>query len=88
MKRSGLDYVQYLKMYVYEKLGRVCPKKSWGILFPYPLFQEAYSDFDLSDASKENYFILGHEHDGIPHEILKAHLDRCMRIPRAKKCAV
>ena len=25
--------------------------------------------------------LFGHEHDGIPHNILKDHLDECVRIP-------
>ena len=85
MKRSGLDYVQYLKMYVYENWEEFVQKNPGEYYFLTRYSKKAYSDFDLSDASKENYFILGHEHDGIPHEILKAHLDRCMRIPMSEE---
>ena len=85
MKRSGLDYVQYLKMYVYEDWEEFVRKNPEEYYWLTRYSKRAYSDFDLSDASQENYFILGHEHDGIPHEILKPHLDRCMRIPMSEE---
>lgn len=81
MKRSGLDYVKYLNMHVYENWEEFVAKNPGEYYFLTRYSKRCYSDFDFSDATKEQYFILGHEHDGIPHEILKQYLDRCMRIP-------
>lgn len=81
VKRSGLDYVKYLNMYVYENWEEFCAKNPGEYYFLTRYSKRCYSDFDFSDSSKAHYFVLGHEHDGIPHDILKAHLDRCMRIP-------
>lgn len=44
-----------------------------------------YTDQDYSDSSKEHYLFFGHEHDGIPKEILKENLNRCVRIPMSDK---
>ena len=40
-----------------------------------------HTSFDYSDNTKNLYFVFGKESTGIPREILKNHLDRCMRIP-------
>ena len=36
---------------------------------------------DLSDKNGNYYFIIGKESTGIPKEILKANLDKCIRLP-------
>lgn len=81
MKRSGLDYVQYLNYQVYENWEDFLSKNDGELYFLTRYSKKCYSDFDFSDSTKDHYFVLGHEHDGIPHDILKEHLDRCMRIP-------
>ena len=81
MKRSGLDYVQYLNYTVYENWEEFLSKNEGEFYFLTRYSKKCYSDFNLSDSSKNHYFVLGHEHDGIPHEILKDNLERCMRIP-------
>ena len=85
MKRSGLDYVKYLNMKVYENWEEFKQANPGEYYFLTRYSKKCYSDFDFSDVTKEQYFILGHEHDGIPHDILKAHLDSCMRIPMSGK---
>lgn len=81
MKRSGLDYVQYLDWHVYENWEDFLSKNDGEFYFLTRYSKKCYSDFDFSDHQKDHYFVLGHEHDGIPHDILKDHLDTCMRIP-------
>ena len=81
MKRSGLDYVQYLNYQVYENWEDFLSKNDGELYFLTRYSKKCYSDFDFSDSTKDHYFVLGHEHDCIPHDILKEHLDRCMRIP-------
>lgn len=80
MKRAGLDYIKDLKMTIYE---------SWEDFeesnFGYYHFFTRYSKVCYSDDSYQDdgnhYLIYGHEHDGIPHEILKNYLNCCVRIP-------
>ena len=81
MIRSGLDYVQYLNYTVYENWEEFLSKNEGEFYFLTRYSKICYSDFILSDSSKNHYFVLGHEHDGIPHEILKDNLERCKRIP-------
>ena len=42
---------------------------------------KTHSDFDYSDTNKNYYFILGKESTGIPLDILKEHIDTCIRVP-------
>ena len=43
--------------------------------------KKAHSEFDFSDKHKNIYLIFGKESTGIPKEILRKYLDRCIRIP-------
>ena len=40
-----------------------------------------HTSFDYSDTSKNYYFFFGKESTGIPPQILKPYIDRCMRMP-------
>ena len=47
------------------------------------------SDIDfkaVDDAGSDIYLLFGKESTGIPYDILRAHLDRCFRIPMAPEC--
>ena len=46
-----------------------------------PNGKKAHSELDFSDKSKNIYLIFGKESTGIPKEILRNYLDRCIRIP-------
>jgi len=81
LKRSGLDYIQYLEYTVYENWEEFKETNKGEYYYLTRYSKKNYSDFDFSDYDNEWYFILGHEHTGIPHEILKEELEHCMRIP-------
>ena len=85
MKRAGLDYVKDLTMHVYENWEEFVEKNPGEYYFTTRYSKKNYCEFNMHEADKEHYFIFGHEHDGIPKEILKQHLDRCMRIPMTTK---
>ena len=68
IKRSGVNYIEHCDYKVYEDYETRYGKKP-------------HSDFDFSDKSKNIYLVFGKESTGIPKEILKNHLDRCLRIP-------
>ena len=84
MKRAGLDYVQYLTYHVYENWQDFCAKNNGQFHFLTRYSKQCYSDCDFTDHGQDHYFIFGHEHDGIPHDILKEHLDECLRIPMSE----
>ena len=83
MKRAGLDYIQNLEWHVYENWEDFVSKNPGEYYFTTRYSKLTYTDFDFSDTKKNHYIVFGHEHDGIDHDILKQHLDRCMRIPMA-----
>ena len=85
MKRSGLDYVKYLNMYVYENWEEFCAKNPGEYYFLTRYGHKPHTSFDYSDKEENIYFIFGKESTGIPPHILKPHLDHCMRMPMTDK---
>lgn len=85
MKRAGLDYVKDLNLYVYENYEEFEQKNPGEYHFFTRYSHLCYTDQDFSDDKKEHYLFFGHEHDGIPKEILTKYLDRCLRIPMSDK---
>ena len=85
MKRAGLDYIKDLDLHVYESYEEFKAKNPGEYHFFTRYSKLCYTDQDYSDSSKEHYLFFGHEHDGIPKEILKENLDRCVRIPMSDK---
>ena len=80
MKRAGLDYIKDLDMTIYEDFEDFLSKNKGDFHF-----YTRYSKLTHTDANyntgNDQYIFFGHEHDGIPHDILKEHLDECVRIP-------
>ena len=85
MKRAGLDYVKDLDLHVYESYEDFKQKNPGEYYFFTRYSHQCFTDQDFSDTSKEHYLFFGHEHDGIPKEILTENLDRCLRIPMSDK---
>ena len=85
MKRAGLDYVKDLNLYVYENYEEFEQKILENIIFLRVIHIFVTLIKTLAIDKKEHYLFFGHEHDGIPKEILTKHLDRCLRIPMSDK---
>ena len=84
MKRSGVNYIENCKYTVYENYEDFLSKNDGDFYYLTRYGKKPHTEFDYSDASKNIYLIFGKESTGIPKEILKNHLDRCMRIPMNK----
>lgn len=84
MKRAGLDYVDKLDLHVYESYEEFAAQNPGQYHFFTRYSNLCYTDQDFSDSEEDQYLFFGHEHDGIPKEILTAHLDRCLRIPMSE----
>lgn len=82
LKRSGVNYIDKLEFFVYENFEEF-KEKNKGIYYYLTRYgHKPHTSFDYSNKEKEDiYFIFGKESTGIPKEILKDDLDRCMRIP-------
>ena len=74
MKRAGLDYIKDLDLHVYESYEEFKAKNPGEYHFFTRYSKLCYTDQDYSDSSKEHYLFFGHEHDGIPKEILKENM--------------
>lgn len=82
LKRCGVNYIDKLNWFVYENWEDFLsknPNKKMYFLTRYG--HKPHSSFDYSNTSEDIYFVFGKESTGIPKEILKTHLDTCMRMP-------
>ena len=85
IKRSGANYIDECDYTVYENFDDFLSKNKGEFYFLTRYGHRSHSSFDYSDKSKNIYLVFGKESTGIPKEILKDHLDRCLRIPMTDK---
>ena len=82
LKRVGMDYIDDLKMHFYKDYDEfVKENPNANIYYVTRYARTVYSSYDLSNPVKDLYLMFGRESTGIPHDILKEHEDRLMRIP-------
>lgn len=86
IRRSGVNYIDYCDYVVYENWDDFISKNKDGDFYFLTRYgHKPHTSFDYSDSNKNIYFVFGKESTGIPREILKPHLDRCMRMPMTDK---
>ncbi len=87
IRRSGVNYIDNCHYTVYENWQDFMDKnKDKGEFYFLTRYgHKPHTSFDYSDSSKNIYFVFGKESTGIPREILKPHIDRCMRMPMTDK---
>lgn len=81
IKRSGVNYIDKVNYTLYDDYDDFCSKNPGEYYFMTRYGKKPHSEFDYSDKSKNIYLIFGKESTGIPKEILRKNLDRCIRIP-------
>lgn len=81
IKRSGVNYIDKVEYTLYDDFDDFCSKNPGDYYYMTRYGKKAHSEFDYSDKSKNIYLIFGKESTGIPKEILRNNLDRCIRIP-------
>lgn len=81
IKRSAVNYLEFCDYKVYKNFDdfKETNKGTYYYLTRYG--KKPHTSFDYSDSNENIYFIFGKESTGIPKEILKNDLERCMRIP-------
>lgn len=83
LKRVGMDYIDDLKMEfhpTYEDYLKAYPDADTYYVTRYA--KTVYSSYDFSKKQIQDIFLMfGRESTGIPHDILKEHQDKLMRIP-------
>ena len=81
IKRSGVNYIEHCNYKVYKSFDEFMSMNKGEYYFFTRYGHKPHTSFDFSDVDSNIYLIFGKESTGIPKEILKDHLDRCMRIP-------
>lgn len=82
LKRVGMDYIDDLKMHFYENYEEFAKKHpNEDVYYITRYSNKVYSTFDFSDPIKDIYVMFGRESTGIPHDILREHSDRLLRLP-------
>ena len=82
LQRVGMDYVNDLRMEfhpTYNDFKKNYPEADIYYVTRYA--DKVYSTYDFSKSVNDVFLMFGRESTGIPHEILKEHQDRLMRIP-------
>lgn len=80
LKRSGVNYINECKYTIYENFNDFLGKNKGEMYYFTRYGTKTHSDFNYKN-DKNIYLIFGKESTGIPKEILKNHLDKCIRIP-------
>lgn len=81
INRSAVNYIDKVNYTLYDDFNDFVSKNNGEYYFFTRYGKKAHSDVDFSDKSKNIYLIFGKESTGIPKEILRKYLDRCIRIP-------
>ena len=81
IKRCGVNYIDKCDYVVYENINDFFEKNDGEFYFLTRYGHKPHSSFDYSDKTKNYYFFFGKESTGIPNDILKPNIDRCMRMP-------
>ena len=85
IKRCGAGYIDKCDYTLYENIDEFFKKNDGEFYFLTRYGHKPHSSFDYSDVNKNYYFVFGKESTGIPRDILKPHLDTCMRLPMTDK---
>ena len=85
LRRSGVDYIDKVEYRLYPNLDEFFRENAGEYYFLTRYGERAFTDGELANLKKNYYFIFGKESTGIPKEILKPRLDRCIRLPMSDK---
>ena len=78
LKRAGLDYWQYLKIYRYKNIEEFFEKTSGNYYYFTTKAPKCYTEVNYEG---DVYLRFGKETKGLPEELLEKNLERCVRIP-------
>ena len=81
IKRSGVNYIDKVDYYLYDDFDDFLSKNSGDFYYFTRYGKKSHSEFDYSNKDKNIYLIFGKESTGIPKEILRNNIDKCIRIP-------
>lgn len=82
LKRAGMDYIKESDFKIFKDLDDAMNYfKDETIYYVTRYSKNVYSSFDYSNIVHDIYFMFGRESTGIPHDLLRANIDKTIRIP-------
>ena len=78
LKRAGLDYWHLLDITYYENLDEFFAKNTGPFFYFTTKGTHIYTDVEYPDGA---YLMFGKETKGLPESLLRAHPERCVRLP-------
>lgn len=85
VRRSAANYMEHVEYFVYENFEDFQSKNKGQYFFITRYGQKAPDQMDFKKSEEDIYVIFGSESSGIPKEILRPHLDNCLRLPMTDK---
>ncbi len=85
IKRSGANYINECDYKTYENWDEFIKHNEGKFYFLTRYGHKPHTSFDYSNNKENIYLVFGKESTGIPKEILKNHLETCLRIPMTNK---
>lgn len=85
VRRSAVNHIDDIEMHVYENWDDFLSKNEGTMYFITRYGKKPHSSFDYSNRDENIYFVFGSESSGLPKEIMRSTLDKCLRIPMSSK---
>ncbi len=85
VRRSAVNHIDDIEMHVYENWDDFLSKNEGTMYFITRYGKKPHSSFDYSNRDENIYFVFGSESSGLPKEIMRSALDKCLRIPMSSK---
>ena len=81
IKRTAVNYLENVNYEVYDNYEEFISKNKGRFIFLTRYGKKTPREFDFRNEKQDIYLIFGKESTGIPKEILREHLDDCLRLP-------
>ena len=81
LRRAGMDYREQIEMKIWKNWNEFTAGEKGSFYYATRYGSHAPDEFDYRQEISDIYLIFGKESTGIPKEILREHLDHCIRIP-------
>lgn len=81
LNRSAVNYKEFAQFFIYDDWDDFLSKNHGEMYFFTRYGTKTPHHLDLADVNKDYYFVIGKESTGIDKSILKANIERCIRLP-------
>jgi tRNA (cytidine/uridine-2'-O-)-methyltransferase len=84
LRRSAMDYIDDLNYDVYENLEDFTKKYPEACFYITRYGKKSPYEVNFTEVKGDIFLMFGKESTGIPKDLLKNHLERCLRLPMVK----